>query len=352
MKDFHSRILRWYEKQKRPLPWRKNKDPYRIWISEIMLQQTRVEAVIPYFERFLSHFPTIKSLANAPEDKVTNLWAGLGYYSRARNLHKAAIEIEQKFQGKMPQTKEELLELPGIGDYTASAIASIAYEAPHIALDGNLERVLSRVLGEKKDPKKEARPSLLTFGKKLTAKGKAGDINQALMDLSASICLPKNPHCPLCPIENFCLARKNNLTEKIPFKKKKLPPIELQSYGWILFSEIKGVKKVLLTRRKKKTWLAGMWDLPWWLEEDGKILAPHTWEKTGVFKTKRTITKYKIHFSLVFYRVKKIPQEKQLKDFLHSAGEEFRWCSLEELEQYNLPRPSEKALEAALHKLN
>lgn len=351
LEKFHTALLTWYRSQKRALPWRKNKDPYRVWISEIMLQQTRVEAVIPYYERFLSHFPTVVDLANASEDKVTNLWAGLGYYSRARNLRKAAIEVRDRFKGKMPSTKEELISLPGIGDYTSSAIASIAFNKQHIALDGNLERVLARVLGEAKDPKREGRAMLLALGEKLVLHGKAGNVNQALMDLSSALCAPKNPKCMQCPLAKFCVAHKAGTTATIPFRKKKAEAIELKSRGWILIASSEEKHSVLLARRKKGTWLAGMWDLPWWLEEEGERKAPKKWQRRGEFTTRRGITKYDIEFSLDIYQVRKPLEEKEITKHLHSAGEEFRWCSLEELERYNLPRPSEKALEAALRTL-
>ncbi len=352
-KKIHTALLTWYSQEKRPLPWRKNKDPYRIWISEIMLQQTRVEAVIPYFERFLSHFPTIQDLANASEDQVTNLWAGLGYYSRARNLRKAAQEIGERFAGKMPTQKEELKSLPGIGDYTSSAIASIAFDQNHIALDGNLERVLARLLGEKKDPKKEGRPAIQKFGDALASFGQAGNINQAIMDLSSSTCLPKNPSCKKCPLTKFCEAKKKNLWAKIPFKKKKEASIELKSHGWILiYDSEKKPKEVLIARRKKGSWLAGMWDLPWWLEEEENHEAPPSWRRGKKIRTKRAITKYDLHFDLSLFFTNKKPSLESLSKQLHAAGSEFRWCTLEQLEGINLPRPSEKALAQALSALN
>ncbi len=344
----HRALLNWYAKHARVLPWRKNVDPYRIWISEIMLQQTRVETVLPYYERFLTHFPNVQALADANPDTLTSLWAGLGYYSRARNLQTAAKDIVARFGGTMPSTKEELQSLKGIGDYTAAAIASIAFGQNEIALDGNLERVLSRVLAFTGDPKsKEGRTVLRGFGEKLVALGNASAVNQGLMDLSSQVCGIKNPKCGECPLVDFCEGRKQNLLAQIPFKKAKTAAIELNSHGLLLLCEPeRGEKSLLLARRKTGDWLAGLWDLPWWLSDEAP--APKKTVKFGEHKSIRTITKHKIQYNVHFHRSSTELQRAELENFLPDCAAEFRWQPLTKLDQVNLPKPSEKALAQAL----
>jgi A/G-specific adenine glycosylase len=220
-------LLRFYDTSKRVLPWRDNKIPYYIWISEIMLQQTRVEAVIPYFNRFIKALPTISHLAKVEEDSLLKLWEGLGYYNRARNLKKAAIKIENEFNGIMPQTKEELESLPGIGPYTSGALLSIAYEQQVAAVDGNVLRVFSRfyqIEEDIKNPKTKAVIKALVQDS--LPQSRNGDYNQAIMELGATICIPNGrPLCELCPIKQECLSYKNNMQMILPFKSKKKPRI-------------------------------------------------------------------------------------------------------------------------------
>src|SRR5580700_932140 len=197
------RLLAWYGKHKRDLPWRRTEDPYRIWISEIMLQQTRVAAVIPYYERFLALFPDVSALASAPEQDLLAAWAGLGYYSRARNLQKAARAIVELAQ--FPTDYAALRDLPGVGDYTAAAVASIAFGMPHAALDGNVLRVLSRVAAERGDIKSQVvRRRLGALADTLLDRRRPGEFNQAMMELGATVCLPKQPMCVRCPIQLHC----------------------------------------------------------------------------------------------------------------------------------------------------
>ncbi len=314
-----------------------------------MLQQTRVETVIPYYERFLSHFPTIQDLAEANPDTLTSLWAGLGYYSRARNLQSAAKDIVARFNGKMPSTVDELKSLKGIGDYTAAAIASIAFKQPALALDGNLERVLSRLLALEGDPKSKVNRAILqAFGQKIVNHGDAGAINQALMDLSSQVCAVKNPRCEECPVFTFCEARKKNLLAQIPFKKKKTAPIELNSQGMLLLCEEEnGKQSLLLGRRKNGEWLAGLWDLPWWLADAAPQNTTST-VKFGEHTSIRTITKHKIAYRVHFHRTSREWSEKEIQKILPDCAAEFRWQPIEKLSECNLPKPSEKALAQAL----
>src|SRR5580704_2585147 len=211
---FRRALLRWYSSQKRDLPWRNSADPYRIWISEIMLQQTRVAAVIPFFERFLTRFPNVPALASAEEQDVLVAWAGLGYYTRARNLQKAAQRIVEA--GAFPRNYDAIRALPGIGDYTAAAVASIAFGFPHAAVDGNVRRVLSRITAGAGDIQNAA-------DMMLDAK-RPGDFNQAMMELGATVCLPKQPLCQVCPVVGFCTAARAGLQNEFPVRLPKPNP--------------------------------------------------------------------------------------------------------------------------------
>ncbi len=219
---FREQLLAWFSQFQRDLPWRRTRDPYRIWLSEIMLQQTRVAAVIPYYERFLERFPDVRALAEAPQEDVLRLWSGLGYYSRARNLQMTAQEIVAKHGGKFPHALEEALALPGIGQYTAAAILSIAYGAKHAALDGNVARVLARLGAIRGDLRESKRwRTLQESADNLLDPKSPGEWNQAMMELGATVCTPRAPHCLLCPVAKFCRAHQLGLTERLPEKRKK-----------------------------------------------------------------------------------------------------------------------------------
>lgn len=259
--SLQTRLLAWYAKNKRTLPWRDplRRDAYAVWVSEIMLQQTRVETVIPYFEMWMRLFPTIQALADASEQDVLNAWEGLGYYSRARNLHKAAKIVAEEHGEELPRSMAELLKLPGIGRYTAGAIASIAFGADEPALDGNLKRVYARLF-DVAEPVDSPRGGKLLWeiARQNLPKGRAGDFNQALMDLGSAVCLPKNPRCLLCPLMDLCKARDNGTQELRPVRKpKKATPYHVHAAGVIVRRG-----KVLLARRPSKGLLGGMWEFP------------------------------------------------------------------------------------------
>jgi A/G-specific adenine glycosylase len=219
---FRKQLLGWFRQYQRDLPWRRTKDPYRIWLSEIMLQQTRVAAVIPYYARFLERFPDIHALAAAPQEEVLRLWSGLGYYSRARNLQRAAQEIVAKYEGNFPRGEKDALELPGIGAYTAAAILSIAYGAKHAVLDGNVARVLARIFAVQGDLRDAKRWQALQGSADTLLDPKSpGDWNQAMMELGATLCTPQSPQCLLCPVTEFCQARKLGLADSLPAHRKK-----------------------------------------------------------------------------------------------------------------------------------
>ena len=226
--SLRKQLLDWFYQFQRDLPWRRTKDPYSIWISEIMLQQTRVAAVIPYYERFLARFPDGRSLAEAPQEEVLRLWSGLGYYSRARNLQKAAQQIVAHHAAEFPCEEAAVLALPGIGNYTAAAILSIAFGAKYAVLDGNVARVLAR-LGAIRGDLRESRRwrSLQETAGKLLAPNLPGVWNQAIMELGAMICTPRAPQCLLCPVAEFCKARKSGDPESFPEKRKKREPVQI-----------------------------------------------------------------------------------------------------------------------------
>jgi A/G-specific adenine glycosylase len=225
---FRKQLLEWFRQFQRDLPWRRTKDPYHIWLSEIMLQQTRVAAVIPYYEKFLERLPNIQSLAEAPQDEVLRLWSGLGYYSRARNLQKTAQQIVVKHGGGFPKTSEDVLALPGIGAYTAAAILSIAFDEKHAVLDGNVARVIARLGAVRGDLRETRRwQALQKNADALLSLDAPGDWNQAMMELGATVCTPKSPQCLLCPVAQFCEARKLGIAEDLPEKRKKRATVEV-----------------------------------------------------------------------------------------------------------------------------
>ena len=264
------RLVRWYAAHARDLPWRKTRNPYRVWVSEIMLQQTQVDTVIPYYRRWLKRFPTLKSLAEAPLAEVLSLWEGLGYYSRARNLHRAAQKIMAEFGGRLPQEVVSLQTLPGIGRYTAGAIASIAFDADAAVLDGNVKRVLARVFNLTDDVKSPAgETKLWALAESLVPPGGAGDFNQALMDLGATICTPQNPTCLLCPLLGLCDAQRLGLQHLRPVVKKKAPP----PHYLVTAAVIRHRGRVLITQRPVDKLLGGLWEFPGGKCEPGESLA-------------------------------------------------------------------------------
>jgi A/G-specific adenine glycosylase len=255
-------LLRWYDRYRRVLPWRalpgEKPDPYRVWLSEVMLQQTTVKAVAPYFARFTARWPSVRALAQAPLDDVLKLWAGLGYYARARNLHACAKAVIERHGGHFPQSEAELAVLPGIGPYTAAAIAAIAFSARTAAIDGNTERVLARYFAvEEKFP--TAKPRMRRLAESLLPATRAGDFAQALMDLGATICTPKKPACVLCPWAQNCLARRQGDPETFPRKTRKQQGHLRRGAAFVL---TRADKAILLRRRAANGLLGGMIEVP------------------------------------------------------------------------------------------
>ena len=260
LKEIVEPLIRWFRENKRDLPWRQTKDPYAVWVSEIMLQQTRVEAVKPYYIRFLQTLPTVKDLANADEEVILKLWEGLGYYSRVRNMQKAAIQIMEDFGGVFPANQKDLLSLKGIGPYTAGAVGSIAFGLPIPAVDGNVLRILTRLYGDDSDIldprfKKKTEEALV----RIMPKDRPGDVNQAMMELGAVVCVPNGqPKCDLCPVRCFCQAGLHGTMEKFPVKAPKKPRVVEERTVLV----IQDGSCTAIRKRPPKGLLAGLYELP------------------------------------------------------------------------------------------
>ena len=267
-----SKLLRWAARNLRDLPWRAEpRDPYRVWVSEIMLQQTQASTVIPYFTRFTERFPTMRALAQAPLDDVLKLWEGLGYYARARNLHRAAQKVMAEFNGKLPDTVEELGKLPGIGAYTAGAIASLAFGRDAPVVDGNVKRVLCRVYAIRGDTRRpKLQKQLWTLAKTNLPKGKAGRWNEAMMELGATICAPRSPRCDECPLGQVCRARALGIQEKLPERaaKKRIPHYDVTA---AVIRTLRG-PRILIAQRPLGGMLGGLWEFPGGKRERGESL--------------------------------------------------------------------------------
>lgn len=260
IEKFQDDLISWFKAEQRDLPWREDQDPYKVWVSEIMLQQTRVDTVIPYFKRFISWFPTIEDLADANEEKVLKAWEGLGYYSRVRNLQSAVREVKEKYNGVVPNTPEEISKLKGVGPYTAGAILSIAYGIPEPAVDGNVMRVLSRILSIWEDIAKPSSRKLFEQAvRELISSEEPSAFNQALMELGALICTPTSPSCLLCPVREHCHAFDEGVQTELPVKTKKNKQRTVLLASVIL---VDSSGKMLIHKRPSIGLLANLWEFP------------------------------------------------------------------------------------------
>ena len=257
---FKARLLAWYAETRRDLPWRRTRDPYRVWVSETMLQQTRVETVVPYYERFLRELPTVGALAEATEQRVLSLWSGLGYYRRARMLHAAAKQVAEDHGGTLPGDAAKLRSLPGVGAYTAGAIASIAFGRAAPLVDGNVARVLARLFAIEEDVTRAARTRLWNLAEALVTHptGEPGDFNQALMELGATVCVPRSPRCDACPVRVQCGGRAAGIAAELPRKKAKPAPIPVERTALVLASKT----HLLMARRRADVLFGGLWEPP------------------------------------------------------------------------------------------
>lgn len=347
-------LLDWFERTAADLPWRRSRNPYHIWLSEIMLQQTQVATVIPYYDRFLQRFPTIEALATAAQDDLMKQWEGLGYYSRARNLQAAAQQVMRDFAGNLPQTATELQTLKGIGRYTAGAIASIAFGEAAPVLDGNVIRVFSRLFDISEDV------TLAATQKRLWQRAesiiehvpptRAGDYNQALMELGRRICKPRNPDCHLCPVAEFCEARAKGMQNQRPIKA---PKAETPHYD-VTCGLIRNAKdELLIAKRRDDQLLGGLWEFPGGKVEDGEsmqdCLSRELAEELGIkvevgelyVRVKHAYT----HFRITLYAFECIYDPAGGDPICHACAE-WRWVTVEGLKQFAFSRADRKIIEA------
>jgi A/G-specific adenine glycosylase len=259
-RGFAANLRSWFERHRRDLPWRASRDPYRIWVAEIMLQQTRAAAVVPYYERFLRRFPDVKTLARSRMADLLRCWSGLGYYSRARNLRHAARLVASELGGCLPKTYQDWTALPGVGPYTAAAVASIALGEPVAVLDGNVARVMARLTNHRRDVRSPAvREELQRRAQTLLDRRHPGDFNQAMMELGATVCVPRNPRCPICPVAAWCEARRLGVQSELPVKLGRREPVALE----ISVAVARRNGRILLRRRPDTASLMpGFWELP------------------------------------------------------------------------------------------
>lgn len=340
-------MLDWYRRNQRKLPWRRTRNPYAIWVSEVMLQQTRVDTVVPYYERFLRRFPTVQSLAQCEEDELMKAWEGLGYYTRARRLREAAQKIVKNHQGRIPSTVQELLSLPGIGPYSAGAIASIAFGLDVPVLDGNVTRVLSRLYTVREDTNlARTRDRLEFLALELIPQGRAGLFNQALMDLGATVCIPGNPRCLVCSIRSHCAAFECGEQDRIPKKKERLP---VPHYD-VGLAVILRKDRVLITKRPPEGLLGGLWEFPGGKKKPGETMeaciAREMKEELGIeVKVKHPLTPVRhayTHFKVTLYafictHTRGHPQPR--------TATEARWVPVDHLDALPFPKGSLKVLE-------
>ncbi len=346
-----SKLLRWYAHHSRDLPWRHTHDPYFIWVSEIMLQQTQVETVIPYYLRFLMKFPSVMALAEARTDEVLKMWENLGYYSRARNLHAAAKEIVARWGGRLPQNRKDLLALPGIGEYTASALLSIAFALPVAAIDGNVSRVISRLFALRNPlGSPESRKQVLDLANHLLSRKHPGAFNQAMMDLGATVCAPRAPSCLSCPLRGLCKAKDLGLQERLPVAQKRPALSHKHVTAAILFDR---KKRVLVVQRPASGLLGGLWKFPGGergakeaLEE---ALVRTVQEELGlrvrVLKAMASVKHAYTHFRVTCHVYRSAIVRGRPKS---PEGREWKWVSAEEVQRLALSKAERKIL-AALH---
>jgi len=330
-KDIAAPLLAWYDANQRDLPWRREISAYRTWVSEIMLQQTRVSAVIPYFERFLEAFPTVEALAQAEEDRLLKLWEGLGYYNRARNLHRAAKIVAEEYGGKFPEDPDALRALPGVGDYTAGAIASIAFGKKAAAVDGNVLRVLARYLDCHGDiTETKVKRELSAVAHEAVDEARPGDFNQAMMDLGATVCIPNGtPVCDACPLRANCRAFKRGTADILPVRKEKKE--RRYEDRTVLMALQNG--KVAVRRRPKTGLLADLWEFPsiegTWAEWE-MVYALSKWDLTATDWLSRRYARHiftHVEWEMTGYFLR-----------VNGAGaEDFRWVDKEEFEKLAIP---------------
>ncbi|MFH0985809.1 MAG: A/G-specific adenine glycosylase [Candidatus Omnitrophota bacterium] len=335
-------LLRWYSRHKRDLPWRHTHDPYKIWVSEIMLQQTQVATVIPYYHRWLKAFPSISALARAPLSKALELWAGLGYYRRVRMFHQAAIYVQKELQGKLPGSAKELKELPGIGRYTAGAIASIAWNERTPVLDGNVIRILTRIFAIAQDVDRPATlEKLWSAAAALLANKNSGDLNQSLMELGATVCFPLTPQCPKCPVKKYCRALRKGKPLFYPVRTRKERQEKLKMAALVLRAP---KDQVWLEKQAERERWGGLWMFPFWPRKKEMLaVLPFACPRPvrlGIVR--HAFTKYRITLEVFELGGQKGP-------FLKRAH--GKWFAVADLAQLALPSPHRKIAQMLTSKM-
>ena len=337
------------------MPWRETNDPYKIWISEIMLQQTRVDQAWPYFERFIGEFPTVYALAEAEQQQVMKAWEGLGYYSRARNLHAAAKMIVEDFDGKLPEDYDEIIKLKGIGPYTAAAITSIAFGKPNAVVDGNVIRVITRYFGIENDVRSsKTTKQVQQHVDGLISADQPADFNQGMMEIGSTVCKPTKPDCLVCPISFDCVANKTAKTDTIPYKSpaKKKPHKHI---GVGIIEREDG--KVLIALRPENVMLGGLWEFPGGKQEEGESIKQtverELKEELGVevaaYKEFMKLKHVYSHFSITMhaFMCRLVSGEPSAK-----SSQEIRWVEISELEQFPFPKANKKLTEKLMEREN
>ncbi len=343
-------LLNWYAVHQRDLPWRRSRDPYRIWVSEVMLQQTRVETVIPYYERWFAQFPTLGSLAEAPEEQVLKAWEGLGYYSRARNLHGAVQEVAARYGGEVPDDPEAVSSLRGVGPYTAGAILSIAFNRAVPAVDGNVMRVLSRLYNIHDDiMQPPTREGMEGLAQSLIPAGQASAFNQALMELGAMVCAPTSPKCLLCPVAEFCQAREEGTQLDLPVKAKAKAPRPVDIATAVIWDG----RRVLIARRPAEGLLGGLWEFPSaerapglaWEHAVHRLAA----ERLGMeVELDSHLTDVKHVFTHLVWDLKAYLVRPAAAASLPKDSESLRWVLPQELVQFAFPVAHQKVMKQFL----
>lgn len=346
---FQQDLIGWFEAEQRDLPWRKDQDPYKVWVSEIMLQQTRVDTVIPYFLNFIEQFPTIEALSKADEEKVLKAWEGLGYYSRVRNLQSAVKEVHEKYDGKVPNDPKEISSLKGVGPYTAGAILSIAYGIPEPAVDGNVMRVLSRILSIWEDiAKASSRKVFEEAVRKLISHSNPSFFNQALMELGALICTPTSPSCLLCPVREHCHAFHEGTKNELPVKTRTKKHRHVQIAAAVLTNS---EGKFLIHKRPSEGLLANLWEFP-----NIEVLLPHINEKEQLKDAVKELYKTDIYISEMIGQIEhvfshltwNINAYKGQVHFIEKEAEDLRLVSAEEMKEFTFSVSHQKILQQFL----
>lgn len=339
---FSQVLLKWYNRHKRDLPWRRTKDPYKIWISEIMLQQTTVNTVISYYDRWVKEFPEVKDVARARADKLLKMWQGLGYYNRVRNIQKAAQMIVLEFKGRLPDQAEQLRKLPGFGPYTTGAVLSIAFDKRFPIVDANVRRVFMRMLAIQKLINPKVDQEIYQYLDQILPFKQVGDFNQGLMELGALICRPKEPLCSVCPVKDFCQAYKQGIQEIIPLVQKKIVK-EVKAVIGI----IKKGNKFFIQQRPSKGLLADLWEFP-----GGKVESKETLEQALLREIKEELNTDVMSFKKIgqvvhFYTEFKVNLNVFNIEITSDPGTglKYRWVTMKDLNKYAMPSGSAKIVE-------